>query len=106
MSNRRKLRQPMPVTFVDRNQGRWNGERVAAVRVRVVVADAQFPEYWARELVGTERAAVRVTYHGRVFYLDDEDGSGWHKVTHGGGPGLPHRDLAVEREVPLQASEH
>lgn len=75
----------------------WNGEPCTATRVMAVVADSgRFPEYWARDLVGTGRKAVRVEYGGRTFYLDDEDGSGWHKVTHGGGPGSAHRSLDVE----------
>ncbi|WP_047892565.1 hypothetical protein [Micromonospora sp. RV43] len=105
MSNRRKLRDPLPSTFVARPPDQpatyWNGELTEAVRVHVVVADApQFARYWARDLVGAERDAVRVTYYGQVFYLDDEDGSGWTKVTTGyGSPRCPHRELAVEREV-------
>ncbi|MEV6105734.1 hypothetical protein AB0M28_13605 [Streptomyces sp. NPDC051940] len=76
---------------------RWNGEPCTATRVSVIVADsAAFPAYWARHLVGTRRHAVRVDYAGATFYLDDADGSGWHKVTHGGGPGHGHRDLNVE----------
>jgi hypothetical protein len=79
----------------------WNGEPAEARRVSVVVADdGRFPAYWARELVGTVRAAVEVTYDGRTFYLDDEDGSGWAKVTVGqGSPRWGHRSLEVERVV-------
>ena len=105
MSNRPKLRPAPRQTFVDRSRNgqptRWNGEPVTAVRVAVRVADApEFPEYWARQHVNTIRQAVRVEYYGSTFYLDNEDGSGWYKVTHGGGPRLPHRDLAVLLEVP------
>ena len=106
MSNRRKPRRPQPTHFTSPRRHQpgtatwWNGEPASAIKVRVIVADApQFPQYWARDLIGTERAAVRVEYHGRVFYLDDEDGSGWRKVINGGGPGHPHRDLAVERVI-------
>lgn len=75
---------------------RWNGEPCRAERVTVTVADdPAFPGYWARDLVGTRRRAVRVDYGGQTFYLDDEDGSGWAKVTSGGGPWSPHRSLAV-----------
>jgi hypothetical protein len=82
-------------------QTEWNYEPCEAVRVRVIVADDTFFQlYWAREFVGQERDAVRVTQAGREpFYIDNEDGSGWHKVTHGGGPWSSHRNLAVEREV-------
>lgn len=104
MSNRRKLRPPMPRSFVKR-QGtdtgvQWNGEPAKALRVLVEVADApEFPQYWARHLIGTTRWALRVTYYDRVFYIDDEDGQGSYKVTHGGGPGLPSRSLAVARVI-------
>lgn len=70
---------------------RWNGEQCTAVRVKLRVEmppHGQHPQYWARDLVGTVRKAVRVEYHGTVFYLDDETGAGWEKVTIGGGS--PH----------------
>jgi hypothetical protein len=78
-------------------QTQWNGEPCTAMRVTVVVADnGAFPGYWARHLVGTRRDAVLVDYGGRTFYLDDHDGSGWNKVTHGGSPLLGHRELIVD----------
>lgn len=78
-------------------QTQWNGEPCTAMRVMAVVADSeQFPQYWARDLVGTGRKAVRVDYGGETFYLDDEDGTGWDKVTHGGSPNWGHRSLEVE----------
>jgi hypothetical protein len=78
---------------------KWNGEPCRAERVTVTVADnPAFPAYWARDLVGTQRRAVRVDNGGQTFYLDDEDGSGWAKVTSGGGPRSPHRNLAVAME--------
>lgn len=107
MSNRRRPTAPPRTTFVCRPADeagpvtRWNGEPFQAVKVAVRVADApEFPEYWAHQHINTIRQAVRVQYYGDTFYLDNEDGSGWYKVTHGGGPGLPHRDLAVVCEVP------
>lgn len=105
MSNRRKLRKPLPDSFVSRPPTRpatyWNGEQVTADRIRVIVADTtKFPNYWARELVGTERAAVRVVYGDSVFYLDNENGDGWRKVTEGfGTPGWPHKELAIQRVI-------
>ncbi|MBE4790308.1 hypothetical protein [Streptomyces caniscabiei] len=78
-------------------QTQWNGEPCTAMRVSVVVADSKFfPGYWAREFIGTRRDAVLVEYGGSAFYLDDHDGSGWNKVTHGGSPRWGHRDLVVE----------
>ncbi|MGW4493807.1 hypothetical protein [Streptomyces sp. NPDC004376] len=76
---------------------RWNGEPCTARRITAIVADDEsFPAYWARDLVGTRRPAVEVVYGGRAFYLDDEDGSGWVKVTTGGSPWRAHRGLAVD----------
>lgn len=93
----------------------WNGEPCSAVVVRVIVADdARFPNYWARDLIGTEREAVRVTYHGQTVYLDNppcsepgcEVGTAWHKVTDGfGSPQYGHSSLAVEHEVPAAGSQ-
>lgn len=76
----------------------WNGELAPARRVTLVVADApQFPLYWARDAVGTTRDAVEVAYDGETFYLDDEFGQGWGKVTAGhGSPRLSHRNLQAE----------
>jgi hypothetical protein len=79
----------------------WNGEPCPARKVRVIVADSGFfPAYWAREFVGQEREAVEVSYFDKPFYLDNEDGSGWRKVTEGhGSPAWGHRDLEIERIV-------
>lgn len=77
----------------------WNGEECHALHVEVIVADdTRFPLYWARELVGQRRKAIAVTWGGHTFYIDDEDGQGWLKVTEGRGMWTyGHRDLAVER---------
>ncbi|MEV0477515.1 hypothetical protein [Streptomyces prunicolor] len=75
----------------------WNGEPCTARRITAVVADnGAFPMYWARHLVGTRRAIVEVTYGGATFYLDDEDGSGWNKVTHGGSPHWTHNNITID----------
>lgn len=73
----------------------WNGEPTPARKVRVRVTEPVATTWWFADLVGTERAAVEVTYGGDTFLLDDEDGSGWRKVTEGrGGPRWPHRSLS------------
>jgi len=78
----------------------WNGEPADCRRVIVVVADAEFPAYWARKYIGQERHAVEVNCAGQTFYIDNENGSGWAKVRFaGGGPRAGHRDLAIERIV-------
>jgi hypothetical protein len=83
--------------MTDQPETRWNGEPCQARRVTAIVADdGRFPQYWARHLVGTRRKAVEVTYGDSTFYLDDEDGSGWDKVTHGGSPHWGHSSLTIE----------
>lgn len=102
----------------------WNGEPCKARIVRVIVADTgDFPLYWAKPYVGTEREAVEIAYNGRTFYIDNEEhspspgeteamrrfglpaafcprGEGWDKVTSGrGSPTRAHRSLQIERVV-------
>ena len=53
-----------------------------------------------QELKGTLRDAVEVSYHGTIYFLDDEDGSGWLKVTEGkGSPYWTHRSLPDDSVV-------
>jgi len=83
----------------------WNGENCFAMRVICTVTDTlEFPQYWARGLVGQRRKVVLVKYGKYVSLLDDEDGQGWYKVTHGGSPLVGSKDLSGEnlesREVP------
>lgn len=85
----------------ERAQTFWNYQPVPCRRVRVIVGPCEKETYWHNGLEGTEREAVEVNYPGeaRPFYLDNEDGSGWAKVTNGGGPDMGHKSLPVERVV-------
>lgn len=72
----------------------WNGEPCTALRVTVIVGQSPIDTWWCADLHGQRRAAVKVTYGGRTFFLDDEDGTGWYKVTVGrGSPNVGHRGL-------------
>lgn len=78
----------------------WNGEPTPARKVVVEVGPAERPTHWHHGLGGTLRAAVEVTYGGSVFLLDDEDGTGWAKVTVGhGSPRVGHRSLPGSSRV-------
>ncbi|WP_320784185.1 hypothetical protein [Streptomyces sp. CRN 30] len=91
---------PMPKT-------RWNGEPCQARRITAVVADtSDFPQYWARHLVGTRRNIVEVVYNGETSYLDDEDDSGWHKVTNGGSPRWAHSNIVIDLDTIQPRSGH
>jgi len=78
----------------------WNGEPTPARKVRVRVGESPVPTWWCADLAGTERDAVEVRYGGHRFFLDDEDGSGWRKVTEGhGGPNWPSSSLPDSSKV-------
>ena len=74
----------------------WNGEPCLARRVRVIIGESPVPTWWCFALAGQIREAVEVKYGDQLFYLDNDDGSGWWKVTEGkGSPGWAHRSLPV-----------
>jgi hypothetical protein len=78
----------------------WNGEPTPARKVRVRVGESPVRTWWCAPLAGSERKAVEVRYGDRVFYLDNEDGSGWRKVTTGhGSPNVGHSGLPDTSEV-------
>lgn len=81
----------------------WNGEPVFCRKVLIVVGDPGFyhPNSWVVDIVGQEREAVEVTRPGEgSFYLDNEDGSGWRKVTVGkGSPAYGHRNLPAAQVI-------
>ena len=72
----------------------WNGEPCVARRVLIRVGDCPFPQGWFKHLVGTTMRAVEIKYGNDTFYIADEDGNGWHKVTvEGGGPHHGHKSV-------------
>lgn len=78
----------------------WNGEPCKARRVIVRVGLVPRPTWWCAALEGKERDAVEITYGRKTFFIDDENGEGWRKVTEGkGSPWTSHRSLPVGSEV-------
>jgi hypothetical protein len=77
----------------------WNGEPCHARKVRVVIGNhGNFDHPWFLPFVGHERDAVEITYDNRTFYIDDSNGTGWHKVTLGkGSPRWGHSSLDVDQ---------
>jgi hypothetical protein len=75
----------------------WNGELTPCRKVFVRMASAtSFPRFWGEHLLGKEVPAVEVRYGSYIFYLYDDDGSGWRKVTDGqGSPRWGHREVVV-----------
>lgn len=78
----------------------WNGEPCKARRVLITVGDCPFPRGWYKHLIGTEMRAVEVTYGNDTFYLADQDGNGWHKVTvEHGGPHYGHHSVTAAKVI-------
>lgn len=84
----------------------WNGEPCRARRVLITVGECPFPQGWYKRLVGKQIRAVEVTvdygskYPSETFYIADEDGNGWHKVTaERGGPHYGHKSLTCSRVI-------
>lgn len=80
----------------------WNGLPTTATRGTAIVADApEFPEYWARPIIGIRVPVVCVDLDGvnaggGIIYIDNREGVGWFKVTKGqGSPAYGHGDIAI-----------
>jgi hypothetical protein len=106
-SFRRKARRivtlPPPQVRTDgaaKEKTYWNGESANCRRVVVRVGTVEKPTWWCAGMEGTERSAVEVNYCNQTFYLDNENGSAWLKVTKGGGgPEWGHKSLPDDSEV-------
>jgi hypothetical protein len=68
--------------------------------VVIKVGEAEKPTYWYAHIVGTEIRAVEVTVDSEVFYIADEDGNGWHKISvESGGPHWGHKSLPAAEVI-------
>lgn len=87
--------------------GFWNGEPAVVRKCRIKIKDEseRFPLFWAKTegLIGKFVQAVEVRYpkpDSIPFYIYDEDGSGWFKVTEGyGSPRWGHSSITPDDEV-------
>lgn len=80
----------------------WNGIPIDSMRGTAVVADApEFPEYWARDIIGERIPVVMVNLDGAndgggIDYLDNRENHGWTKITTGkGSPSYGHRNVSI-----------
>lgn len=79
---------------------KWNGESCKARRVLIKVGECPFPQGWYMHLVRTEMRAVEIIYGDETFYIADEDGNGWHKITVGlGGPDRGHKSVTCAEVI-------
>jgi hypothetical protein len=87
----------MPAGFGGLTDTYWNGQRVVARRLKGTVGESP-SGWWCSKLKGQIRQVVEVTYYDMVFYIDNQDGSGWIKVTEGRGmPDYPHKSLPISK---------
>lgn len=64
----------------------FEGEKVRARVVRVLVALEHKSTFWSNHLAGTERQAIEIILRdGTLFYVDNVDGSTVAKLTKGRG---------------------
>lgn len=81
-------------------------QMIRARVVKAVVGNSEMEDYWAKDLIGTERQVVemRISFpdkHYEIFYLDNHDGKTPDKLTKlGGGAELEFRQLNVTAFVP------
>lgn len=83
---------------------KWSGYKCKARRVIIEVGEARLPTFWYAPFVGQEMRAVEITtthpFPEETFYIADEDGNGWHKVTvEGGGPHWGHLSVNAARVI-------
>lgn len=78
----------------------WNGEPCEAKTGTVIVGKSARSTWWCAKMGGERRKCVRVDVGGEIFFIDDEDGSGSHKVfeTMGGPFCAPHSSVPVDNE--------
>ena len=83
----------------------WNGEPAECRKVIIRVGTVPVSTWWCNGVEGTQRKAVEVRYYDETFFLDNEDGSGWRKVTFGrGSPSWGHSSLPNDSVVLSEAA--
>jgi len=85
-------------------QGFWNGEPVTYEVCDVFINECtDFEMPWTKPFVGQVRQAVKVITPGEEFFIDNEDGSGLHKLYNGGMMFDMHRSInncSVQMKLP------
>lgn len=75
---------------------RWNGQPCDVKVIRIVMNGTEDNPvlFWGKAFYGMERQALLVTQGSSQFVIDNEDGTGWLKVTVGmGSPSYGHRSI-------------
>lgn len=91
------------VTVLD---GFWNGEPCKFYAIRYLIQEVlNSPYHWQNKYIGTYRQIIRVEYGEQFFYIDNEHGSGYYKLTEGeGSPQYPHNSIDLQEDDSLEFS--
>lgn len=86
-------------------KGKWNyTEDIEFTVIQVkILKTPTMPMHWQNAFIGEHRQAVRIDHGNHRFWIDNQDGSGLHKIAVGGGPGSYSAHLAefhFIRELP------
>ena len=77
-------------------KGNWNYTEDIMWRVVFIklLPVSEPKAHWQNALAGQKVQAIEVSYPKQApFLIFNDDGTGHYKVTHGGGPNLPHRSI-------------
>ena len=77
-------------------KGYWNGEPALFSACKVILKECELtPLHWQNAFVGKERECIEVIYNNESFLIDNENGTGFYKVTQGmGSPNVGHSSIA------------
>lgn len=76
--------------------GYWNGESTAVFSaIEYQPLQVENINHWQNRYVGKTRQAIKITYEGETWLIDNEHGDGYYKVTKGmGSPGCGHKSIS------------
>jgi hypothetical protein len=69
-----------------KKQFQWNGEPCQASFVNIKILPTEVTNLaWWKPFEGEVRRVIEIEQNGHKFLIDNEDGLGYSKITHGGG---------------------
>lgn len=83
------------------NVGKWNYTQKAEYRCfnYEVLRDNSKPLHWQNIYTGRIRQGMEVVTGGNTFFIDNEEGKGYQKLTNGGGWEIGHKNISEKRII-------
>lgn len=66
-------------------KGFWNGEPCIFYPIEYTVKESNVISHWFNRFVGQKRQGLKVEYDGGNFFIDNQHGDGYYKLTKGKG---------------------